>query len=184
MFDTETTGLDVKKDEVLLLGAVAVEKGSIDVRQTFEAYLPLEEGAALQSADIHGVLPEKEATVPWQEALPAFLDYLNSSIIVGHNIDFDLRMLHKLLRRAGIKQRLRNKTLDTAQLAIRLDHPRGSHSIKHSEYTLDALCERYHIPLHDRHHATGDAFITAVLLLKLLAKLRKRGVVKTRDLLK
>ena len=35
-------------------------------------------------------------------------------------------------------------------------------------FTLDALCELFGVIPHDRHTATGDAFITAQVFLRLL----------------
>ena len=90
-------------------------------------------------------------------------------------------MVNKVLQRE-LRQKLKNKVLDTSHLARRLalkpQHARPG------TFGLDNLCRLYQIPMHDRHTAGGDAFITAVLLLKLLARLRKRGVHTLGDLLK
>jgi DNA polymerase-3 subunit epsilon len=63
-------------------------------------------------------------------------------------------------------------------LAIRLEH--GPHAdrtqIKREDYTLDALCARYGIIPEDRHTAAGDAFLTAQVLLKLLALAKQKGI--------
>ena len=72
--------------------------------------------------------------------------------------------------------------MDTAKLAIRIEHFQHTQSLDHSEFTLDALCDRYRIPMHDRHNAAGDALLTALLFLKLLTKLRKRGIQTLKDL--
>ena len=36
------------------------------------------------------------------------------------------------------------------------------------QFTLDALCEMFGVIPHDRHTASGDAFITAQVFLRLL----------------
>jgi len=42
----------------------------------------------------------------------------------------------------------------------------GRPAIRH--FTLDALCTMFGVIPHDRHTATGDAFITAQVFLRLL----------------
>ena len=53
-----------------------------------------------------------------------------------------------------------------------------------SQYRLDELCKVYHTPVEGRHTASGDAMITALLLVKLLGKLEARGVKTLKDLLR
>ncbi|HKK78702.1 MAG TPA: hypothetical protein VJ933_03695, partial [Phaeodactylibacter sp.] len=79
----------------------------------------------------------------------------------------------------GVK--LKNKGVDTAVLARRLaNHPQLA---KRGAFGLDQLCQDYHIPMSDRHTAAGDAYITAILLMKMLRRLEKRGVRTLGDLL-
>jgi DNA polymerase III epsilon subunit-like protein len=42
-------------------------------------------------------------------------------------------------------------------------------------FSLDALCEFFDVAPHDRHTAGGDAFITALIFLKLLRVAEKFG---------
>jgi DNA polymerase-3 subunit epsilon len=43
------------------------------------------------------------------------------------------------------------------------------------EFTLDALCDLFGVIPHDRHTASGDAFITAQLFLRLLRLASRYG---------
>jgi DNA polymerase-3 subunit epsilon len=86
-----------------------------------------------------------------------------------------------LSRNYGLK--LRNRTLDTARMARRLDGNLREAAIG-QPYALDKMCERFQIPAHDRHNAAGDAYITAILFLKLRHRLASRGVDSLRALLK
>ncbi len=42
-------------------------------------------------------------------------------------------------------------------------------------FSLDALCEMFDVIPHDRHTASGDAFITAQVLLRLLKLASRYG---------
>ena len=65
--------------------------------------------------------------------------------------------------------RLANRSLDTMDLTLHLERDgafAGRPPIRH--FTLDALCGMFGVVPHDRHTATGDAFITAQVFLRLL----------------
>ncbi|MEL6639208.1 MAG: 3'-5' exonuclease [Bacteroidota bacterium] len=181
VFDTETTGLDTKMDKLLTIGALRLQGKRIDLADGFETRILQRDNYQTAAIPIHGIVPDKEKGLPPSEALQRFVKYLGNSILVGHNVGFDLQMINRgLLAMDGGK--LKNAYLDTAKLAIRVEHLQPSSVLDPRAFTLDALCQRYGIRMHDRHNAAGDALLTAILLLKLLAQLKKRGVNTWRDL--
>jgi DNA polymerase-3 subunit epsilon len=175
VLDTETSGLDPAKDAILSFGAVKIQQSKILVDQSVEWY-PNSENSGSKTAAIHGLVDVKH-TLTKEEFARKFLSYLGNSIIVGHYIGFDLEILKSLLKPFGFNQ-FKNPVIDTYQLAIRLE--KGPlvdfNSFKQEEYSLDTLCKRYGIELDDRHTAAGDSFLTALLLLKLLAKAKSKGI--------
>jgi DNA polymerase-3 subunit epsilon len=102
------------------------------------------------------------------EALEQFIDYLRDGVIVGHHIGHDVGTFDAALERHwGI--RLLNRSLDTMDLTLHLEQDgafAGRPAIR--RFTLDALCELFGVIPHDRHTASGDAFITAQVFLRLL----------------
>ena len=171
ILDAETTGLDVKQDTILSIGALRVYGNSIHLAEKFEAYLPTPHRHQLTKAvTIHGIIPNSRRYTYWDEAtlLASLLTYLGTDMIVGHHIGFDLEMINRALARHGAGP-LQNRIIDTAELAKRL-RPAG-YWTPEGDYSLDALAKRYRIPLSDRHTALGDCYITAVLWLKLLTRL-------------
>lgn len=180
-FDTETTGLNANS-KLLSIGAVAIQEDTIYLEDSFEKFVRddyHENGK--KSIPIHGIIPGGFADGELKEIIPSFIDYIGNAVLIGHHVDFDVFMIQESLKKLGIKKRLKNNRIDTARMAIRLDYGRTAGIIEKGKYTLDALSNRFAIPMHDRHNAAGDAFITAQLFLKLKKMLRNKGVV---DLLK
>ena len=175
VLDTETTGLDPKKDYIISFGAIKLRGYIIPLRESKEWYLevPIKNAEAIQ---VHEIIQRKD-TLPLREFGKQFLEYIGTDIIVGQHVGFDLLMLEKALKPFGLKKLL-NPVLDTQHLAIRLE--KGPHYDpgmgKPGEYSLENLCQRYSIPLDDRHTAAGDAFLTGKLLLKLLKQAEKKGI--------
>lgn len=182
VFDTETSGFDPKKDKLLTIGAVRVKNNQINLKESFEVRILHEEMYNNSTISIHGIVPNKEKGIPKNEAIQQFIDYLGTDIIVGQNITFDIAIINQGLRPI-VNEKLKNRFVDTAKLARRADHLRSPALMKPADFTLDALCKRYKIPMHDRHNAAGDALLTALLFMKLLTLLKQRGVKTLKDLI-
>ena len=182
IFDTETTGLNYKKDKILSIGAVRLKNKQIDLADSFECFID-QEAFNPDTVPIHGILKNGQGEkLTEQEALAQFVAYCKGAILVGHNVNFDIAIVNEgLKKQTGDK--LRNKTLDTAKLAIRLLKGTSQNN-NPSAFSLDVLAKKFDIKLNFRHTAAGDAYITALLLVKLISRMEKRGVKKLSDLLK
>jgi DNA polymerase-3 subunit epsilon len=175
VIDLETTGLNPKLDRILSFGLVPMSQREIDIGHILEGTLNDEQAESnINASEVHhltkadlslGFSPENFAE--------SLLNTIENRIIVGHHVAFDLKCLnHFFETHFGIK--LYNKTLDTAQLAARLNNPHGTdYSFKPG---LDEVCAIYNITPELRHTAGGDAFTTALLLMKLLNHARERGL--------
>jgi len=175
VFDTETTGLDILNDRVLSIGAVGIFNNIIDVADNFELYLKQDEFKA-ETVEIHGILKEgKLSKLSEAEAMENFINYIGNAVLVAHHTAFDIEMINTALKRLELPK-LKNKTIDTGILYKKLESKKDKH------FNLDVLCEEFNIPKHDRHTAAGDAFITALLFLKIIAKLKKQRNLHYSDL--
>jgi DNA polymerase-3 subunit epsilon len=174
VLDTETTGLNPHTDRIITIGAVAVQNGDILLDDSFEALIKMTQNSS--SVTVHGVTrDESRAGIDEPEALERFLEYLKDGVIVGHHIGHDIATFDEAYERHwGF--RLFNRALDTMNLALHFDKAgafSGRPPIK--RFTLDALCDVFGVIPHDRHTASGDAFITAQVFLRLRRLALKHG---------
>lgn len=174
VFDTETTGLRQHRDRLLSIGALRVQGWEVSLADSFEVFIRQEYEPKAANIAVHGILPGGQADrLEEAAALENFVRFVTNSVLVGHHVRFDIGMINAGLMPL-VGDRLRSPVLDTGRLARRLLP--ATHILRPGELGLDALCHRYGIAPNDRHTAAGDAMLTALLLLKLLARLEERGV--------
>ncbi|MBI4906080.1 MAG: 3'-5' exonuclease [Acidobacteria bacterium] len=174
VLDSETTGLDPRKDRLITIGAVAVQGGEIVLEDAYESMLQVAYNTS--SVTIHGVTrDEASGGLTEPEALEQFLDYVKDGVIVGHHIMHDVETFN-----AGYERhfgfRLLNRSLDTMDLTLHLEKDgafAGREQIR--SFTLDALCALFGVVPHDRHTAPGDAFLTAQVFQRLLRLAKRFG---------
>ena len=175
IFDTETTGLDISTDRILSIGAIGIFKNNIDVADSFEIYLRQDQ-FKVESVEIHGILKEGKLTkMSEAAAIENFITYIGNAVLVAHHTAFDIEMVNAALKRLELPK-LKNKTIDTGILYKKLAGKKDAH------FNLDVLSDEFSIPKHDRHTAAGDAFITALLFLKIISKLKKERNLHYSDL--
>jgi len=181
VFDCETSGLDAKTDRILSMGAVTLIDKRMSVNHVFEKYLK-QHVFKRESVAIHGLLKDSKNKIKEEEsvAIISFLEYLKGAIIVGHHIGFDVACVNYALKRLGLPK-LKNKVLDTATLFKSTKHE-VYHDVINKHFSLDEVCDELKIGKKDRHTAHGDAFITAIVFLRILGKLNKNKDLKVKDL--
>ena len=178
VFDTETTGLDINKDRILSIGCISVIGNTIDVATNFEVYV-LQNVFNKETVEIHGILKEGNLLkIEEKEAVIRFLDYIKDAVLVAHHAAFDVAMINNVLKRLQLPN-LKNKCIDTGVLFKKTTISKKENKL----YSLDELCEIFTVKKHDRHTASGDAFITSILFLKIKENLIKYKNFTLNDLL-
>lgn len=180
VFDCESSGLDVRNDRILSIGAVTIKNKNIKVNQVFEYYVK-QDVFKRESAVIHGLLKNhKDDQKEEEEVVKEFLKYIEGSIIVGHHVGFDMGLVNYALKRIGLPK-LVNPTLDTGNLFKKTKHEIYA-DVYNKHFTLDELCDELKITKKDRHTASGDAYLTAIVFLKIIGRLKKTQQVSLKDL--
>ncbi|HOY85529.1 MAG TPA: helicase C-terminal domain-containing protein [Candidatus Syntrophosphaera sp.] len=157
-FDTETTGLDPKKDELIELAAVRFRGGEVTERFStlvrprgevpkFIQYLTHIDPQELKDAPDAGT------------ALKQFFAFIGDDILVAHNASFDIGFVnhHSALSGGELIQR---PTWDTVEIA-------RSYLPFTSDHRLGTLTNHFEINLANAHRAGADAEATGLLLVKL-----------------
>lgn len=175
VFDTETSGLDPKNDEVLSIGAVRVTNGTFSIADSFSIRIKSNTTLTQKSVAIHGLVGTSRLGAEPSDAVSSFFHYVGSGILVGHHTAFDIAMINNLSVRHGGGP-LKNLALDTSLLTRRLDDPHFTNIGPSGDYSLDKLCKRFGIEMKARHTADGDAYLTALVFLKIMHRLQQKGV--------
>ena len=108
------------------------------------------------------ISPKMVKTAPhFHEIARRVVEITDHTTLVGHNIDFDYRMLRQEFKRLGYEFKI--NTIDTIPLAKNLIPEAES-------YNLGKLVKSLGIPLTDQHRASGDAKATLELFKLLMIK--------------
>ncbi len=168
VFDTETTGLDPKTDEIISIGAVRIVNCRLLYKENFDQLVDPKRPLPYESIQFHGIREEMlSGQPPIEKALPQFHAFASDTILLGHNAAFDMRMLQ--MKEAGTGIRFINPVLDTLLLSAVLHPSQEAHKI-------EAIAERLGIRVVGRHTALGDAITTGEIFLKLLPLLKQAGL--------
>lgn len=163
VFDTETTG--VKDDDEIIEAGVIDRNGN----EVFHSYFRPEKMIDPGASKVNGITNADLADSPtFKELFPALMAILEGVVIVGHNVDFDIRLLKQTAIRYGLDtERIdKLKTFDTLKSAKALMES------KTGRYRLNDLCKQIGNDREEKHEASYDC-LDCMMLLRHLNKLYK-----------
>jgi DNA polymerase-3 subunit epsilon len=168
-FDTETTGLDpAGGDELISIGAVRIVNGRVLGGEVFEQLIDPRRSVPEAAVRVHGISREMlEGQPPVEEVLPGFARFAEDTVLIGHDVAFDLRFFELKEERTGV--RLTQPVLDTLLLDA-VANP------DHDDHSIEAMAARLGVSVVGRHTALGDALVTGELFVRLLPLLRAAGI--------
>lgn len=158
VFDTETTGLSATQDEVIEIGAVKLYKG----KPIAEFHCFIKNTVAVGNSELIHHIGEthlEEHGIPASEAFQEFREFIGDSLLVGHNVSFDIKMLYAHASRLGIEFE-KNLWADTWDISTRF--------IESENHKLETLSRKLDLPLRQAHRAIDDALTASDLLSKLI----------------
>ena len=169
--DVETSGLNPNRDQLIAIGAVAVQDARIGVQDSFEVILRQDNVSGKDNILVHGIGDAAQAGgTPPAEGLLCFLEYLGKDPLVAFHVKFDETAIRRALRKY-LKLNFKHDWLDLAYLMPAL-YPEQAGECR----TLDDWMQCFGIRNAARHNALADAFATAELLLIAFNKARRSGI--------
>ena len=168
IFDTETTGLDTFRDDIIQIAAMRIrgEKvlGQFMVHIETEREIP-----AMLGEIVNPIIEERKTAeiLSHEDALTRFADFAKDAVLLAHNADFDINILHSNIKRYS-KVVLESAPslgraeegvpyFDSLRLIRLLEPDLRVHKLKH---LLDTL----HLEGQNSHLADDDVYATKSLV--------------------
>ena len=169
--DTETTGLDASKHELLEVAAIRTTPDAKTIISTFEAKLkPLHlETAEPKALQINGYVPEQwtdDLCMAPELVADALQKMAGDSVLVGQNVSFDEGFLSPLFTRLGMRPPWGYHKVDTVSLAW----PLYINNAELPGISLEKLCRFLGVTSLPTHRAAADVEACRQVYLKLMER--------------
>lgn len=171
--DVETTGLRPSKQRVIEIALYRYRAGELVER--LESLINPCRSIPSYISNLTTITNDQVDDAPVFEAMAEqIVEFIGSSLLVGHNVTFDISFLNEELKRAD-RAGLINDRLDTMGLAVRL-----LKSVR--KPSLDRVAVAVGLSPRKIHRAGRDAQLTAEVALRLSAEAVRQGIRTLDDL--
>ena len=164
--DIESTGLSVFRHELIEIGCVLTTP-DLEILEAFELKiqpLRIEDADPVSLKINHYSEEEWKGAYSLVEAMKIFADKVKDSVMVGHNVAFDVGFLESAFYKTGIANTMHYHRLDTISIVWAKLHREPD--LEH--FSLRELCLRFGITNERAHTALSDARATFELYKKLM----------------
>jgi len=168
--DTETTGLDVHRDQVVSIGAVRIVGNRLLTSQRLELLVRPERAMSAASVRIHQ-LRERDVAhgLDQEKAMRRLLEFIGSRPLVGYYLEFDVAMLNReIWPLLGV--RLPQPKIEVSSMYYDWKnrqlpaHERGNATI---DLRFATMMNALGLPLREAHDALNDAVMAGLAFIKL-----------------
>ena len=163
--DVETTGLSPAEDRITEIAMMKVKNGVLlDEFSTLINPLVSIPASITNLTGIDNLMVADAPTA--REVAPTIAEFLGNGVFVAHNAQFDWGFVsHTTLRERGIE--INNPQLCTVKLSrIILPHLPSK--------SLGPVATALNITIPERHRASGDAYATALVLIKFISYVQRK----------
>lgn len=176
--DVETTGLNVAQSKIIEIAAIKFE--NLIPTEIFSTFIDPGKPIPEEATRINGITNEMVTGSPnIKEGLPSFDEFVGKYDIVGHNLEFDLKFIH----RNGSKIIDTNRKYFCTYLQSKkmLKRPKRKWNKEYemwdedddSDYDvvnhkLGTVCDHFDIIIPHQHRAFADAYASGKLFVELI----------------
>ena len=167
--DCETTGLDVRRDQIISIGAVRIAGNRLLTSQRLELLVRPERALGVDSMRVHRLRERDVAQgLDPRQAMRLLLDFIGSRPLVGYYLEFDVAMLNReIWPMLGVRLPQRKIEVSAMYYDYKLRqlpaHARGE--------TIDlrfaTIISDLGLPLREAHDALNDAVMAGMAFVKL-----------------
>ena len=171
IYDTETTGLDLSKDQIIQISAIKLDHEGNIIATFDRMVIPTIEISKGAQATHHQTIESIIANggTELKPVMEQFREFVKGSVLVGHNsIRFDSPLVKRQLLDCGLPQLDIIAEYDTMIIAKQF-----LPTLKN--YKLHTLCSHYRYVNENAHNALGDITATG----KVLTTLLKQSIIPT-----
>lgn len=163
VLDFETTGLSYNKDRIIELAAIKYEN---DVEtEKFVTLVNPKMKISSSSIAIHHITDDMVKDSPDESTvIPQLIEFLSDGLIVGHNVNFDLRFLETAADRLGLTAQY--NYIDTLDISKKLFDGL-------SDYKLSTVAEYIGLNTDDMHRSETDVRVCAEIIKIALDSMEK-----------
>ena len=155
--DIETTGLSPQRDDIIELSALKVR--DTKVVEEFSTLLKSSKGVNSFISGLTGITNSMLNNAPIiEDVLPEFLAFIGNDIILGHNVNFDMRFI-KAKTQLVLNKMVENSIMDTMIFAKR--------NLELPNFKLTTIAQYYDIDTKNNHRGLKDCYITFEVYNKL-----------------
>ncbi|NWF67259.1 MAG: 3'-5' exonuclease [Campylobacterales bacterium] len=163
--DTETTGLNPKKDEIITIGAVKIKDNKILTSQKFECIVKPTKPIGTDSIKIHHIRHcDLENGIDIKDAIYQLLHFIGGRTLIGYYLEFDVELINKYTKEF-LNITLPNKQIELS--ALYFDKKITTIPQANIDLRFDSIMKDLDLPMLGKHDALNDAIMTSLAFIKL-----------------
>lgn len=161
VFDVESTGVNIAKDEIIQIAAIKLNYKGEEIDRFVKFIKP--KNTVGDSVNVHGFSDEflNANGEEKRKVLTDFANFAKDSVIVGHNVQFDINILRSELERNSLPQFNFIEFYDTLDIYRRFYPELTNHK-------LSTLSNIFQVQNKPDHNAINDILATAELLTMVI----------------
>ena len=169
--DCEATGLNVKTDDIIAIGAVRIRGNRIMTSERLELLVrPEKQRFSADSVRVHRLREQDVAQgLSADAAMMELMHFIGSRPLVGYYLEFDVAMINRVLF-PMLGMGLPQPKIEVSALYYDYKYQKLPHHARSSgviDLRFDSLMKDLELPLWPAHDALNDAVMASLAFLKL-----------------